>query len=163
MTPLRGVRGQQGAALIVGLVLLMVLTLLAVSTMRTASLELMMAGNAQLRANAFQLAESGVEAVLGEIAAGNIRLQRSPDWQQAIPDRNIDMGPLRGRYENAGLRLVGASLAPGSSGDLVTRLHYRVSADGVTLQGANPDPRSGRARLVQGIVREGPPVPGEEN
>jgi len=40
---------QGGAALIVGLVLMMVLTVLAVSTMRTATLELAMSGNAQFR------------------------------------------------------------------------------------------------------------------
>jgi type IV pilus assembly protein PilX len=53
-------RRQRGAALVVGLVLLLVLTLLAVSTMRTASLELLMAGNAQFRENAFRLAEASL-------------------------------------------------------------------------------------------------------
>lgn len=51
---------QRGAALIVGLVLMMVMTVLAVSTMSTSSLELTMAGNAQYKESAFQLAESGI-------------------------------------------------------------------------------------------------------
>ena len=42
-----GGRRQDGAALVVGLILLLVLTLLAVSGMTTASLELQMAGNEQ--------------------------------------------------------------------------------------------------------------------
>jgi hypothetical protein len=48
---------QNGAALVVGLLLLMVLTLLAISGMNTASLELVMAGNTQYQQNAFQAAE----------------------------------------------------------------------------------------------------------
>lgn len=52
---------EHGAALIVGLVLLTVMTVLAVSTMSTANLELLMAGNTQYKENAFQLAESVTE------------------------------------------------------------------------------------------------------
>jgi len=56
---------QQGAALIVGLVLLMVLTVLGISGMNTATLELTMAGNAQFGQSAFQAAETGIDLVLG--------------------------------------------------------------------------------------------------
>jgi type IV pilus assembly protein PilX len=52
---------QQGAALVVGLLLLLVLTLLAISGMNSASLEFIMAGNEQYRSNAFQAAEAGIE------------------------------------------------------------------------------------------------------
>lgn len=55
---------QKGAALVVGLILLMVLTLLAISGMNTATLELQMAGNAQFSQNAFQAAETGIEAAM---------------------------------------------------------------------------------------------------
>jgi type IV pilus assembly protein PilX len=60
------VRRQGGAALVVGLILLMVLTLLAISGMNGATLELQMAGNAQFSENAFQAAETGVEEALRE-------------------------------------------------------------------------------------------------
>jgi len=55
-----GGRSQRGAALVVGLILLMVLTLLAVSSMNSASLEYIMAGNEQYHSNAFQAAEAGI-------------------------------------------------------------------------------------------------------
>ena len=55
---------QRGAALIVGLVLLMVLTVLGVSGMSTATLELTMASNAQFNQDAFQSAETGIDLVL---------------------------------------------------------------------------------------------------
>jgi type IV pilus assembly protein PilX len=59
-----GSRRQQGAALVIGLILLLILTLLAVSGMNSASLEFIMAGNEQYRANAFQAAEAGIEQTM---------------------------------------------------------------------------------------------------
>jgi type IV pilus assembly protein PilX len=57
-------RGERGAALVVGLILLLVLTLLAVSGMTTASLELQMAGNEQYQERAFQFADAGIEQAM---------------------------------------------------------------------------------------------------
>ena len=57
---------QQGAALIVGLLLLVVITILAVSGMNTATTELAMARNDQTYESAFQAAETGLEAALGQ-------------------------------------------------------------------------------------------------
>ena len=57
-------RRQRGAALVVGLVLLMVLTVLGVSGMNTATLELTMASNTQFNQDAFQAAETGIDLVL---------------------------------------------------------------------------------------------------
>jgi type IV pilus assembly protein PilX len=56
-------RTEQGAALIVGLLLLLVLTILGISGMNTASLEFIMAGNEQFKNNAFQAAETGIQSV----------------------------------------------------------------------------------------------------
>jgi type IV pilus assembly protein PilX len=58
------IRRQRGAALVVGLMLLLVLTLLAVSGMNTASTELIMAGNEQFQENALQAAETGIEQAM---------------------------------------------------------------------------------------------------
>jgi len=55
---------QQGAVLIVGLLLLVVITILAVSGMNTATTELAMARNDQTFENAFQAAETGLETAL---------------------------------------------------------------------------------------------------
>ena len=57
---------QDGAALVVGLVLLMILTLLAISGMNTATTELTMAGNNQYLESAFQAAESGVDEAMAQ-------------------------------------------------------------------------------------------------
>jgi type IV pilus assembly protein PilX len=57
---------QQGAVLIVGLLLLVIITILAVSGMNTATTELAMARNDQTRENAFQAAETGIESALSQ-------------------------------------------------------------------------------------------------
>src|SRR5262245_66153083 len=59
-----GGRRQGGAALVVGLVLLMILTLLAISGMNTSTLELQIAGNFQFSQNAFQAAEIGLQRAM---------------------------------------------------------------------------------------------------
>ncbi|MBT8143821.1 MAG: hypothetical protein KJO55_03910 [Gammaproteobacteria bacterium] len=64
---------QQGAALIIGLVLLMILTLLGVSGMTTSTLELVMADNMQRGQYAFQAAESALRSEMG-IAASQLNL-----------------------------------------------------------------------------------------
>ncbi len=66
---------QRGAVLVVGLVLLLVLTILAVATIRTASLEVAMATNMRYANNAFQLAETAIDVTT---------INGAP-WNTAIP------------------------------------------------------------------------------
>jgi type IV pilus assembly protein PilX len=63
-TVLRASRRQRGAALVIGLLLLAVITLLAVGGMSSASVELILAGNTQLQTRAFQASETGIEQML---------------------------------------------------------------------------------------------------
>jgi Tfp pilus assembly protein PilX len=72
-------RAQAGVALVVGLILLVVLTVLALSTLRTATLGLLMAGNDQYRENAFQLAESGITARLRQATLDATQLDAAAD------------------------------------------------------------------------------------
>lgn len=55
---------QRGAALAIGIILLLVLTILAITGMSTATLELRMAGNRQYQERAFQAAEVGIERAM---------------------------------------------------------------------------------------------------
>jgi hypothetical protein len=57
---------QRGAVLIIGLLLLVVITILAVSGMNTATTELAMARNDQTYENVFQAAEKGLESALAQ-------------------------------------------------------------------------------------------------
>ena len=55
---------QQGAALVTALLLLIVLTILGISGIVTATLELQMAGNTQYQERAFQAAEHAIEVAM---------------------------------------------------------------------------------------------------
>lgn len=57
---------QDGAALVIGLILMVVITVLAISGMNTATTELAMARNDQSYENAFQAAETGLEVALAQ-------------------------------------------------------------------------------------------------
>lgn len=60
----RGPVQQGGAALVTGLLLLLVLTLLGVSGLIMATVQLQMAGNDQFQERAFQAAASGIESAM---------------------------------------------------------------------------------------------------
>ena len=66
MKPMKSQSKQQGAALVVGLILLVVITVLAISGMNTATTSLAMARNDMNYENAFQAAETGLENALGQ-------------------------------------------------------------------------------------------------
>src|SRR6185369_13476903 len=64
---LRAGRRQRGAALVIGLLLLAVITLLAIGGMNSASLELVLAGNTQRQARAFQASEVGIQRTVAYV------------------------------------------------------------------------------------------------
>lgn len=57
---------QQGAALVIGLMLLVVITVLAISGMNTATTELALVRNDQASEDVFQAAENGLETALSQ-------------------------------------------------------------------------------------------------
>lgn len=66
MKPMTYKKKQEGAALVVGLVMLVVISVLAVSSINTATTELAMARNDMNYENAFQAAETGLENALAQ-------------------------------------------------------------------------------------------------
>lgn len=69
-SPSRRGGAQRGATLIITLVMLVLITLLSVSTLRTTTLDERMAGNARDRERALQAAETAVLACLAQLDAG---------------------------------------------------------------------------------------------
>jgi type IV pilus assembly protein PilX len=85
-----GTRRQGGAALVVGMILLMVLTLLAISGMNSATLELQMAGNAQYTENAFQASETGIESAMRDARVTGVS---TADVNPAtVPSKTLSVG-----------------------------------------------------------------------
>lgn len=122
---------QRGAALAVGLVLLAVLTLLAVSGMNTASMELVMAGNEQYRQNAFHAAETGIEQALSVLAT-------VPQSGAAVVVAPTQVpGSASDEYETAS-RYLGDDLnIPGFSAGKFVGLHYEITSTGTSARNAN--------------------------
>ncbi len=146
---------QQGAALIVGLILLLVLTILAVSTMRTATLELLMASNAQYKEDAFQTAEAGIEVALDKLENGVVTLLTVPDIPQAI---DTGMATPRGQFDTSAVYL-GDSLPVGSSASLFDHQNYRIDAAGRTDAEGVLTRRGGRSFQSQGVFQLIPKAP----
>jgi len=144
--PRRGPERERGAALIVGLVLLLALTVLAVSTMRTASLELLMAGNTQFREDAFQMAETAVTTTMGDIVNGTVILAPQPGWEAARP--GVQVSPTE-RHEAGVVYLSRSRVPAGSSLDLFICHNYRIDGRGFSARGARVD-------VSQGICSLGP-------
>jgi len=76
-------KNQRGAALLVSLVLLLLLTILALTSARTAMLQQRMSSNLQQQNLAFQAAENGIKAAI-------LRLENnSADWPLDIGDKKM--------------------------------------------------------------------------
>ena len=61
---------QQGAVLIIALIMLVLITMVSIATIRTGTMDEKMAGNARDRDKAFQAAEAAVRSCLSELQAG---------------------------------------------------------------------------------------------
>lgn len=130
---------QRGAALIIGLLLLLVLTLLAVSGMRSASEELIMAGNEQYRQNAFQSAEAGIERAIN---AGTFdgATTNAVTGSMGSNDYSATVTPQFG-----GATFSGVS---GSSSEAAAGIFYEIASQGTSSRGAQVTTWQGMVQLV---------------
>jgi type IV pilus assembly protein PilX len=137
-TPSTVINRQQGAALVVGLLLLLVLTLLAVSGMNSASLEFIMAGNEQYRSNAFQAAEAGIEQTISQA-----------NFNPGSPPQNLNGAPTPNDTWATSVtpQLLGVPLPAiwGNSWNSFSTYHFEISSTGTSTRGA-------RAINLQGVA-----------
>jgi type IV pilus assembly protein PilX len=136
-TPLRSSprAAQGGAALVVGLILLMVLTLLAISGMNTATVELRMAGNLQSAQNAFQAAEIGIERTLATAVPNTAATITVPET--TVPGSTTDRYETVTRFETPnGVTPVptgGFSMGAGAG---FSAYHFDVTSTGTSARDA---------------------------
>lgn len=117
---------QQGAALVVGLVLLVVLTILAVSGVFTSTMELRMVRNSQNQEHAFQAAEFGIEDALG-----NPVLSTSTPFSQgttAVPNSPGDSYSYGLQF--VGQTPLGTGMTGFSIGSAFQSYHFQVDSTG---------------------------------
>lgn len=128
---------QQGAALVIGLILLLILTLLAVTGMNTASSELIMAGNEQFRQNAFHAAEAGIEQAVTELAT-------VPQTGTAVVVSNVPVPGSSGDEYTTSSTYMGDDLnLPGFSAGKFVGFHYQIESRGTSARNANSQQRQG--------------------
>lgn len=123
---------QNGAALVVGMLLLLVLTLLAISAVNTASTELVMAGNTQFQENAFQTAETGITQAL-----------RNGVFNPALPPEvtasTLIAGTTSDRYATTITPQLGGMPTDalwGSTFDAFSTLHFEIASNGTSTRNA---------------------------
>ena len=117
-----GPADQQGAALMVGLMLLLVLTVAGISTMRNTTFQERMAANAQFHTTTFQGAESAIRRIVGEVG-GDIAppanqdnvLITAIDTTQTAPTRTVAVAGDQSITSSATVTYGGQQVAPGFS------------------------------------------------
>ncbi len=140
-------RGQRGAALVVGLILLLVLTILAVSGVFTATMELRMVRNTQSQERAFQSAEVGIENAL----ANPIISTSVPEIQPATANPNAVNDTYAYQLAYVCTVMMGTGMQGMSMGvtGQFSALHFQVNATGT-------GPDNAAAQHFQGFYVVGP-------
>ena len=139
---------QRGAALVIGLLLLLVLTILGISGMNSASVEFIMAGNDQYRSNAFQAAEAGIEQsiIVGTFNPGAV----SPPVAGTVPNTTPP-----DNFTSSILSPLGAAPQPaiwGNSWNSFSTYHFEIQSTGTSS-------RNSRTTHQQGIAVIAPSSP----
>jgi len=141
---------QAGAALIVGLILLMVMTVLGITGMSRAILDMHMADNTRQAQYAFEAAQSAIDTELvnpnpitftGAEAPGTVVRTLDPDY--AFP---AEMDPPLATATAQTVFRSEADMAPGSGWEAgtMTALHFEIDANGRSAQrGAHSEQLAG--------------------
>ena len=146
MMTVRPKNRQAGAALVIGLLLLFVITVLAISGMNTATTELAMARNDQSYETAFQAAETGLETAIAQgqfnttlkqtIVGKNNSYTAEVTFEDEtpVPDRAFSLGDGSGisAYHFLATSRVAATTDRGSSATH-TQAFYIVGPESPTL------------------------------
>jgi Tfp pilus assembly protein PilX len=135
---MRNIR-QRGAALIIGLILLAIITLLAVVGMNISNAELASATSEQLRLRAFQAAEGGIEH-------GLIEMRFVGTTAEAEGGKTFDPAPAAGSPKDADNKALdtytntiayrGTSPVSGYSGKDFAAYHYSIVTEGKSTRNA---------------------------
>jgi type IV pilus assembly protein PilX len=129
-------RRQAGAALVVGLLLLLVLTVLAISGVNSTSLNLIMAGNTQFTQTAFQAAESGIEYSL---AANDFNPDPSLDPETKTDADTEDEDDCFEAVSTVQVCGIPQPALPGSSQGAYSTFHFEIDSKGCAKRAASAE------------------------
>ena len=124
-------RRERGAALVIGLIMLLILTILAFTGVNTATTELAMASNEQFRRNAADASAAGVEEAIASLGLVGTTAGASAALPAAV------LGDNDATNYSAVTRYIGDETnLPQSSADKFIGLHYEIESTGVSARNA---------------------------
>jgi Tfp pilus assembly protein PilX len=130
---------QRGAALVIGLILLAIITLLAVVGMNMSNSELASATSEQLRLRAFQAAETGVERGLQNLASVGTG-SMTPIVDPAVAVEGSATNPANGAaqdmYQTTRQYRDWSNFVPNMSATKFNAYHYTVISTGTSARNA---------------------------
>ncbi len=122
---------EQGAALVIALILLLVMTILGVSTMSTATMEVRMAANDQFFENAFQLADTGLDSDLASLNAGIIATPAATNpGNCSAPTAPVTLANPGETFSNT-ICYVGEGIAFNNSAGLVNNYYFQNNSQAI--------------------------------
>lgn len=121
---------QNGSALVVALILLIALSLLAISSMNTATLDLIMAGNEQYKARAFSAAEAGISQAL---KSGNFNLNTNVSGSLSYGNYSDSFTYKIEKANNGRIEPAPAGSSLGSFGTI----HYTITSTGTSVRSSS--------------------------
>jgi len=146
---------QDGAALVIGLILLVVITVLAISGMSTATTELAMARNDQYSENAFQAAEQGLAIVLGQ-GTFNTLTAAAPVTQPLSSHETVT---TQIQFEDSSI-VPDKAFSLGGGGGGIAAYHFIATSTAESLRDpGNPTDRDSSAVHTQAFYVVGPGSP----
>lgn len=163
MKPLKTMTGQGGIALVMGLVLLLVITILGIAAIRSTTQQERMAANSLQHTVTFQSAELAIRQVMeqlrGQATAPPLANGQSPliaainGWSDTPATCYVTRVPLNidpSIYAVAGIAYTGSTIAPGYSAGAYANFNFTITST-VTQTGGN-----GWDQHLQGIALVGP-------
>ncbi len=144
---------QQGAVLVVSLIMLLIMTILGISTMGTAKMEMRMAANDLFLENAFQLADTGLDTTLAALRAETIAIVPGVPGACNVPGAVVAVPALNGTHQTT-MCYVGDSLAfNGLTGLGFTMFNWQANTQGIAQSQAS-------SLHALGLQKLGPPCGG---
>ena len=152
---------QRGAALVIGLILLVVITLLAVVGMNISNTELASATSEQLRLRAFNAAETGIEARLQTLRT-DATTSSVPDVRDPVAVENAPLNTVTDEATDTYSTITtyrgeGSMLSRYSAGTFVG-FHYSVESTGRSMRNAESVHTAG-AFIVNALGENNTPDP----
>lgn len=153
---------QDGIVLVVGLVFLLVLTIIGVTSLRTTTLEQRMAGNMQQRTVAFQDAETRIAMLIRNINSGSVVLSPGDDCSGASADDTPGSVNNAISYHLSCREFLGSIEQPRRTntafGGQTSLFHFRIRSESETAGNAGVTLQQGGAyeggSEGQGVLRE---------